>query len=68
MTPRFITPSLLLIPHTGVAGCRTRLDAFAEYLAQGLTVKEAARAMGHDQAYGNALMQRLRKRLGSQAR
>lgn len=41
---------------------------FAEHLAAGLTPVEAARAMGRGQDYGNAIMQRIRKRLGPQAR
>lgn len=41
---------------------------FAEHLANGLSPREAAKAMGRGQDYGNALMQRIRKRLGPQAR
>lgn len=59
---------LIFIPHTGLAGCRTKLDAFAEHLANGLSVKEAGAAVGKDYAAANAMMQVIRKRLGKQAR
>lgn len=52
---------------TEMVGCATRLDTFAEHPANGLSVNDAARLMGHDQHYGNSLMQRLRRRLGPQA-
>lgn len=45
----------------------TKLDIFAEHLSNDLSVKDAARLMGRNIHYGNALMQRLRKRLGPQA-
>lgn len=41
---------------------------FAEYLSQGLTVAQAAQRMGRDYNYGNAMLQRIRKKLGEQAR
>lgn len=65
MTP--LSDNLVFVPHTGMAGCRTKLDMFAEYLANGLTVKVAAQAMGKSYADGNAMMQVLRKKLGKQA-
>lgn len=43
------------------------LDQFAELLAEGFTVPEAARQLHIKTAYGNALLQRMRKRLGPQA-
>lgn len=46
----------------------TKLDQFAEHLANGLSVKAAAKTMGKDYAAGNAMMQVLRKKLGAQAR
>lgn len=45
----------------------TKLDQFAEHLANGLTPREAAKRMGHLPAYGNAMMQVIRKKLGAQA-
>lgn len=42
----------------------TRLDQFAEYLAEGFPVKEAARLVYGTRIVGNAMLQRLRKRLG----
>ena len=43
------------------------LDQFAEHLAEGLSVKEAAARVGWSYAYGNASFQRMRKKLGVQA-
>lgn len=61
------------VPHRGTARPRRQaepgsLDRFAELLAEGLTVAEAAKRMGVTYEYGNAMLQRIRKRLGGQAR
>lgn len=44
-----------------------RIEQFAEHLADGLSVKDAARLVGATSAYGNAMLQRIRRRLGAQA-
>lgn len=46
----------------------TPLDRMADALAEGLSVKDAAKKIGVDYSYGNAILQRIRKRLGAQAR
>lgn len=57
------------IPHSGFARAGlSATDQFAEHLANGLSVNEAARAVGWSTSYGNAVLQRIRKRLGDQAR
>lgn len=50
----------------GAAEGETRAG-FAEFLANGYSVAQAARAVGVSRAYGNAMLQRIRKRLGPQA-
>lgn len=45
----------------------TQLDTFAELLSEGLTVTQAAKRMGFDYSYGNAMLQRIRAKLGPQA-
>jgi len=45
----------------------SRTDRFAEHLANGLSVPEAAARVGATSAYGNAMLQRIRRRLGPQA-
>jgi hypothetical protein len=58
----------IFIPHSGRAKpTLNRLDQFAEYLAEGYSVPDAARMVGSGSAYGNAMFQRGRKRLGPQA-
>lgn len=47
---------------------RAKLDAFAELLAEGYEPGAAALMMGHLPDYGRVLFQRIRKRLGEQAR
>jgi DNA-binding PadR family transcriptional regulator len=44
------------------------IDRFAESLAETGEVKAAAKAIGVTKEYGNALLQRIRRRLGPQAR
>lgn len=44
------------------------LDRFADLLADGVTPEAAPERMGYCAAYGRTLLQKLRKRLGSQAR
>lgn len=44
------------------------LDRFADLLSEGLTVKAASERMGYDKEYGNAMLQRIRRGLGWQAR
>lgn len=46
---------------------RRRIDQFAEHLADGLSVKEAAKLVGATPHYGNAMLQRMRRNLGAQA-
>lgn len=62
------------VPHSGFSRFRPRLpitdnelERFADLLGEGLTVTQAAKAMGHGYNYGNAMLQRIRARLGSQA-
>lgn len=43
------------------------IDRFAELLAQGLSVTAASVRLGKQPAYGQALLGRIRKRLGDQA-
>jgi transposase-like protein len=59
----------MFIPHSGLArsGMKT-IDQFAELLAEGYGVTAAARMLGVEPTYGNAMLQRIRKRLGPQAR
>ena len=45
----------------------TTLDCFAEILSWGQGVTAAARQVGCSGTYGNAMLQRIRKRLGPQA-
>lgn len=47
---------------------RTKTDAFAQHLADGLTVPEASKKLGIYAGDGNALLQRIRKSFGAQAR
>ncbi len=42
-------------------------DRFAEYLSQGLNVSVAAERLGKSEAYGRALLYRMRRGLGPQA-
>jgi hypothetical protein len=44
-----------------------RMHQFSELLSLNWTVADASREMGVSKAYGNALLQRIRKRLGPQA-
>lgn len=43
------------------------IDRFAEHLAECGNVAIASRRVGVSSAYGNAMLQRIRKRLGPQA-
>jgi hypothetical protein len=43
------------------------LDQFAELLSEGMTVRQAANRMGYEYDYGNAMLQRIRRKLGKQA-
>jgi hypothetical protein len=43
-------------------------DKFAEALAETGSVKAASKAVGVSRDYGNAMLQRIRKQLGRQAR
>lgn len=58
-------------PETGVVPAPApklkTIDAFAEYLAEGLSVREAAERLGKHAQYGQALLNRIRARLGAQA-
>jgi hypothetical protein len=59
----------MFIPHSGYARSElSKLDRFAEYLANGLSVPEAARAVGWQASHGNSMLQRIRKQLGAQAK
>jgi len=44
-----------------------QLDRFADYLAEGWKVRDAAREMGLSPLTGDKMLQRLRRRLGPQA-
>lgn len=55
------------IPHSGRADGLSKLDLFAENLAEGWTPNEAALAVYGTRTIGNAMLQRIRKRLGPQA-
>jgi hypothetical protein len=58
----------MFIPHDGRAKSHlSKLDQFAEHLADGLTPTQAAHRMGKTGAYGNSMLQRLRGLLGPQA-
>ncbi len=50
-----------------VQGETSAREVFAEFLANGYSVAQAARAVGASRAYGNAMLQRIRQRLGAQA-
>lgn len=45
----------------------TKTAQFAEALAEGLSIKDAAAVVGWTRAQGNAALQRIRGMLGSQA-
>jgi len=58
----------MFIPHSGYARSEiSKLDQFAEHLANGLSPSNAARAVGWQPSHGNSMLQRIRKRLGPQA-
>lgn len=73
--PRYRITPMRFVHHNGVSKFRPRrtditsskMDEFAEYLAEGLTITQAAHRMGKDYCYGNAMLQRIRARLGPQA-
>lgn len=46
----------------------TKLDLFAEYLAEGYTPAQASLYVYGTATCGNSMLQRIRKRLGPQAR
>jgi hypothetical protein len=45
---------------------RTKTDHFAEALAEGATVREAAKTVGWTAPQGQATLQRLRRKFGAQ--
>lgn len=47
---------------------RTKTDAFAQHLADGLTVPEASKKLDIYAGDGNAILQRIREQFGPQAR
>lgn len=51
-----------------VRAATLRLDDFAEALAENGDLRAVAAQLGIGHAYANALLQRIRRRLGSQAR
>lgn len=56
------------VPHSGVALAQlSKLDMFAEALAEGYSVSDASRLVYGTATCGNSMLQRLRKRLGAQA-
>jgi hypothetical protein len=56
------------IPHSGQSPCgMSKLDRFAELLAEGWEVNSAAQAVYGTRTVANTMLQRIRKRLGSQA-
>lgn len=63
------------IPHNGLSRRRPRLDItttdidrFADLLADGFNVTEASALIGKPFNYGAAILQRIRARLGPQAK
>lgn len=66
--PITITHRAVFIPHSGKAKQPlTQMNTFAELLSEGLSVRQAANRMGYGYEYGNAMLQRIRRKLGSQA-
>lgn len=65
--PIILGKRALFIPHSGVAQSLPKLHQFAEMLANGLTPTQAAKRMGKSSAYGNAMVQKIRAKLGPQA-
>jgi hypothetical protein len=57
------------IPHSGQSPANglSKLDRFAELLAEGWEVNSAAQAVYGTRTIGNSMLQRIRKRLGPQA-
>lgn len=61
------------IPHTGRSKANlakrptNNIDKFADLLSEGLTVRQAANRLGFGYDYGNAMLQRIRRKLGGQA-
>ena len=51
-----------------LTGLTRKIDILAEYSACGYTVPESAKEMGIKHDYANALFQRIRNEVGSQAR
>jgi hypothetical protein len=67
--PIMLEQRAMFIPHSGYARSGlSKLDEFAEHLANGLSVPEAARAVGWQSSHGNSMLQRIRKQLGEQAK
>lgn len=68
---RWRMKQMAFIPHPGrsfkVVKDASRADRFAEHLAHGATVAVASELVGVSAAYGNAMLQRIRRRLGPQA-
>jgi transposase len=54
-------------PRVPAPGQLPTLDRFADLLADGIQAEDAAERLGYSRAYGNAMLQRIRKRLGPQA-
>lgn len=66
--PIILGKRAMFISHPGIAlGGMKTIDRFAELLAEGYGVTEAARMLGVEPTYGNGMLQRIRKRLGPQA-
>lgn len=55
------------VPHPGKARGGNKLDQFAELLSEGRTPSQAALEVYGTATCGNAMLQRIRKRLGAQA-
>ena len=71
MTGLFNTPAPQGVVFREKARARGRgnnLDLFAAHLSEHGDTERAARAMGFSASYGRVLLQRLREKLGSQAR
>lgn len=70
-----MTPDIIIrgerhrfVPHSGQAlGETSKLDLFAECLAEGCSPVEAAATVYGTKTVGNAMLQRIRQRLGPQA-
>ena len=68
---RWRMKQMAFVPHSGCASTaprdHTRIDRLADCLADGMTIAQAAERLGVTAPYANAMLQRMRRRLGAQA-